>query len=174
MATNPPPGPDPNWRERVQKAQDELQKAGYNSSFAGAMQGSAFPPPSKNEPGLRYDSGKARYDLIPSDALEDLASLYAYGANKYAERNWEKGMSWGRCFASLMRHSWAFWRGENIDPESGYHHMTHAAWNCLALVSYAKRGRGTDDRALEPNKTHYRISEASPTSDASPSTPRYR
>jgi hypothetical protein len=109
-----------------------------------------WPEPSKTEPGLRYDSGKARYDLIPPEALEDLAKLYTYGAAKYAERNWEKGMSWSRCFGSLMRHAWAFWRGENLDPESGIHHMTCAAWNCMALFTYSSRAIGTDDRSKTP------------------------
>jgi hypothetical protein len=109
----------------------------------------AFAPPRKEEAALRYDSGKPRYDLIPGDALDDLAKLYDYGAQKYAERNWEKGMSWSRCFGSLMRHAWAFWRGEDIDPESGIHHMTHAAWNCIALVSYSKRKVGLDDRSVK-------------------------
>ena len=102
---------------------------------------------SKSEAALRYDAGKSRYDLIPPEALDAIATLYTYGANKYAERNWEKGMSWSRCFGSLMRHAWAFWRGENVDPESGLHHMTHAAWNCIALFTYSVKAIGTDDRS---------------------------
>lgn len=100
----------------------------------------------KEEPGLRYDAGKARYDLLPADALHSLVNVYTAGAAKYADRNWEKGMSWSRCFGSLMRHCWAFWRGETFDPESKCHHMAHAAWNALALVAYDLRGVGTDDR----------------------------
>jgi hypothetical protein len=102
----------------------------------------------RNEPALRFDAGKARYELIPADALEALAKVYTVGAQKYADRNWEKGMSWGRCFGSLMRHSWAFWRGETIDPETGCHHMAMAAWNCFALCSYSLRKAGTDDRPI--------------------------
>ncbi len=100
----------------------------------------------KSETALRYDAGKLRYDLIPADSLEQLAKVYTAGAAKYAERNWEKGMSWSRCFGSLMRHAWAFWRGEAIDVETGCHHMAMAAWNCLALCSYHLRKAGTDDR----------------------------
>lgn len=113
----------------------------------------------KQEPGLRYDEGKARYDLIPPDALNALAMVYTVGAKKYSDRNWEKGMSWGRCFGSLMRHSWAFWRGEAIDQETGCHHMALAAWNCFALFCYHARQTGTDDRGIyatqspsQPNK----------------------
>ena len=100
----------------------------------------------RQEPALRYDAGKARYDLIPPDALHALAEVYTRGAAKYEARNWEKGMSWGRCFGSLMRHAWAFWWGESIDPETGCHHMAMASWNCFALFCYDTRGAGVDDR----------------------------
>ena len=100
----------------------------------------------KDEPGLRYDSGKLRYDLLPVDSLEELVKVYTIGAAKYADRNWEKGMSWGRCFGSLLRHAFAFWRGEVFDQETKCHHMAHVAWNALTLVSFTMRGIGTDDR----------------------------
>lgn len=45
-----------------------------------------------------------------------------------------------------MPHAWAFWAGENNDPESGLPHMAHAAWNALALVEYLLRTIGKDDR----------------------------
>jgi hypothetical protein len=95
---------------------------------------------------LRYDAGKPRYDLIPSDALEELAKVYAHGCKKYAEDNWTKGMDWRRCLGSLLRHAFAWARGEDLDPESKLHHMAHVAWNALTLVSYFKRKVGKDDR----------------------------
>lgn len=100
----------------------------------------------KDEPAHNYDSGKLRYDLLPPDGLEELAKVYTDGPIKYAERNWEKGMSWSRAFGSLLRHAWAWMSGEDIDPESGHHHMAHAAFRCLQLVAYSKRGVGEDDR----------------------------
>lgn len=94
----------------------------------------------------KYDEGKARYDLIPPAAIEDLARLYASGAAKYGDRNWEKGTSWGRYFAALMRHGWAWWRGEECDPEDGQHHLISVAWCAIALYEYQRRGVGQDDR----------------------------
>jgi len=99
---------------------------------------------------VRWDGQKARYDLIPPDALEVLARVYTVGAIKYSDRNWERGMTWGRCFSSLMRHAWAWARGEDTDLETGLPHMAHVAWNALALVTYQLRLIGTDDRAFEP------------------------
>ncbi len=96
--------------------------------------------------GLRYNEGKARFDLLPPEALEALAHHYGRGAAKYEARNWERGMAWCKCFASMMRHAWAWMRGEDVDPETGSHHMIAVAWNAIAIFTYATRQIGEDDR----------------------------
>jgi hypothetical protein len=96
--------------------------------------------------GVKFDSDKPRYDLIPSELLEETAIVLTYGAVKYSERNWEKGMAWHRPFGALMRHMWAWWRGENTDPETGFSHLSHAACCIAFLVAYERRGIGVDDR----------------------------
>lgn len=100
----------------------------------------------KQDEGIKHDTDKPRYDLVPPDALAEVVTIFTYGSNKYQPRNWEKGMSWGRCFGAAMRHLWAFWRGEDRDPESGHLHLAHAATNCLFLLSYYLRKIGEDDR----------------------------
>lgn len=102
----------------------------------------------RNDPALRFDADKIRYELLPADALEELARVYTVGARKYADRNWEKGMAWSRMFGSMMRHAWKFWRGETHDPETGCHHMAMAAWNCLGLCTYDMRKIGDDNRPV--------------------------
>jgi hypothetical protein len=102
-------------------------------------------PPTANS-GLRYDSGKPRFDLVPPEAMIELAAHYERGARKYADRNWERGMDWGKCFASMQRHSWAWAQGEDLDNETGTHHMIAVAWNAIALYTYAMRKIGNDDR----------------------------
>lgn len=101
-----------------------------------------------NEPeGRKDDSGKLRFDLVPPDALAELVRVYTVGAAKYAPRNWEQGISFGRVFAALMRHAWAWWRGEENDPEDGISHMAHAAWNCMTLLAFSLRRKDQfDDR----------------------------
>jgi hypothetical protein len=78
--------------------------------------------------------------------MEELVLVYTKGAAKYADRNWELGMDWSRVFGSLLRHTWKFWRGEERDAETGCHHMAMAAWNAIALCTYALRGVGKDNR----------------------------
>jgi len=102
--------------------------------------------------GVKFDGEKARYDLLVPLALDQIAQVSAYGAKKYAERNFEKGMSWGRVFAAAMRHLWAFWRGEFLDPESKLPHLAHAAWNVMALMLYSSGGYTQfDDRSRGPS-----------------------
>lgn len=106
-------------------------------------------PVAEQSGGAKADTGKARYDLIPPEALEALAELYSIGAVKYGDRNWEKGLSWGRVFAALMRHAWKWWRGETYDPVDKQHHMIALAWGAIALYTYQIRNVGTDDRKVK-------------------------
>lgn len=101
---------------------------------------------SEDSPGGRNDMGKLRYDLIPPEALEELTKVLTFGANKYADRNWEKGMKWGRVYGSLMRHLWKWWSGHDKDEETGYSHLSHAICNIAFLITYEKRKVGEDDR----------------------------
>ena len=55
-------------------------------------------------------------------------------------------MDWSRVFAALQRHMWAWWGGEDKDPETGMSHLYHAATNLAFLIAYHKRSVGNDDR----------------------------
>lgn len=96
--------------------------------------------------GQKFDTDKARYDLIPPEIEEAIAKVLTFGAGKYGERNWELGMRWGRPYAALRRHMAAWWSGENNDPETGMSHLAHAACCIAFLVAFEARGVGTDDR----------------------------
>ena len=106
----------------------------------------------KDEPGKRFDAGKLRFDLIPADWETTLAEVLTRGSLKYSERNWEKGMSWSRCYAAVRRHLNAFWRGEDLDKESGLNHLAHVAWGALAILHYYKTHPELDDRVKEDVK----------------------
>ena len=80
----------------------------------------------------------ARFDLIESDALWDLALVCGVGAKKYDDDNWRKGYSWRLSFGALMRHLHAFWQGEDYDPESLLPHLAHAMWHCMVLHTFSK------------------------------------
>lgn len=104
------------------------------------------PPRAPNSEGRKNDEGKLRYDLIPPRSLEALARVYTIGSAKYTDRNWEKGIKWGRVFAAMMRHAWAWWRGEIYDQVDGQHHLGSVAWCAFALLEYELTHPELDDR----------------------------
>lgn len=56
------------------------------------------------------------------------------GAQKYSANNWKiLENARARYFAAAMRHMWASWRGEKLDPESGISHWAHAIC-CLMFL----------------------------------------
>ena len=96
--------------------------------------------------GRKDDGDKPRMDLIPPELLEGTAAVLTFGAGKYGERNWEKGMAWGRPFGALMRHMWKWWGGEKLDPETNFPHLWHASCCVAFLMAYEARALGEDDR----------------------------
>lgn len=84
--------------------------------------------------------------LDPMSIME-VARVAGLGAKKYARYNFLKGYNWSLSYDALMRHLSAFWAGQDKDPEFGVtYHLAHAAWHCLTLLAFARRGIGTDDR----------------------------
>ena len=102
--------------------------------------------------GRKDDQQKPRMDLIPPESMDALSRVLSDGADRYGDRNWEQGMRWGRLFAALMRHMWAWWRGETTDPDSGRSHLWHALFCVASLVAYEQRGVGQDDRPTAETK----------------------
>jgi len=85
--------------------------------------------------GLKYDDNKLEYGLIPPLALKATVDVLTFGAKKYARDNWKHvNDSKRRYFDALQRHLWAWKEGEDIDPESGKHHLAHAM--CCLMFLY--------------------------------------
>lgn len=87
-----------------------------------------------------------RFELLPWEELAEVARLYGFGASKYEDRNWERGYDWSLSFGALHRHAAAFWRGEEVDPESGCSHMASVVFHALALMRFARAHPELDDR----------------------------
>lgn len=99
-----------------------------------------------SSPAVKTDADKVRLDLLSTPAIIGMGAVLTYGAQKYVEHNWRKGMHWSRLVAAAMRHLFAFAGGEDIDPESGWPHLDHALCCLMFLSEYQKTGIGTDDR----------------------------
>jgi hypothetical protein len=102
--------------------------------------------------GVKFDDDKTPYELLPPELLHGVAQVLKFGAIKYSARNWELGMAWSRPFGALMRHMWAWWRGEDVDPETGMSHLWHAGCCIAFLMAYEERSIGADDRPVIPEQ----------------------
>lgn len=96
--------------------------------------------------GQKLNQGKVQLELIPADALLEVARVMTYGAQKYAAHNWRRGLSWDYTIGSILRHVNAIMRGEDRDPETGLLHSAHAACQALFLTEFMLLGTPTDDR----------------------------
>ena len=97
--------------------------------------------------GIKHDTGKDPWHLVPWDALRGCVKVLLFGATKYEEeRNWEKGAAWSKYYSAALRHATAWWNREGVDPETGYSHLWHLGCCVLFLITYELRGIGTDDR----------------------------
>jgi hypothetical protein len=73
--------------------------------------------------------GKGRYDLISPIALHRLSMVCQQGAQKYGDRNWEKGQPLSRFMDSAKRHLNDYLLGYRDED-----HLSQAVWNIMALV----------------------------------------
>jgi hypothetical protein len=73
--------------------------------------------------------GKGRFDLVPPGPLMRLAQLYERGAQKYGDRNWERGQPLMRYIDSAMRHLNRLLAGEPLED-----HAAAVAWNMFGYM----------------------------------------
>lgn len=83
---------------------------------------------------------------VDPKAVWEVGRVAGFGGVKYERYNFAKGYKWSLSYDALQRHLMQFWAGEANDAESGLCHLAHAAWHCLALLTFYLRGKGTDDR----------------------------
>jgi hypothetical protein len=96
--------------------------------------------------GRKDDTGKLPLHLLPPDALEAITEILDFGQKKYAPRNWEKGMEWGRLYRAALGHLFAWWMRRGNDAETGKSHLWHAGCCVMFLIAYELRNVGNDDR----------------------------
>lgn len=95
-------------------------------------------------------AGKLRMDLIPPEVETALAEVLTFGAEKYSDRNWEKGLQFEKHhLAAMYRHVNKWRRRIDNDEESGLNHIKHAMWHLMAIITQIERGRtDLDDRGI--------------------------
>ena len=102
----------------------------------------------------REKLGALPYDLIPYQEITDaFARVAEFGAVKYAPWNWSKGLARVQLLGSLLRHAFAYLRGEDRDRETGLLHTDHILWNA-AVLSHNVHWNLEDGRRAEPPRDY--------------------
>lgn len=85
--------------------------------------------------GQKSDQEKPMYNLLPANAIDSMAKVMTFGANKYSPNSWQMvDNPIERYRAALLRHTFAMQRGELVDDESGLPHSAHAMC-CAAFIN---------------------------------------
>ena len=86
------------------------------------------------EGGMKFDSEKPRFSLLPKGAVNSIIDVLEFGAKKYDVDNWQQVKnSKERYYNAAMRHIDLWWNGEKFDKETGLHHLAHAVTNLIFL-----------------------------------------
>ncbi len=80
------------------------------------------------------NTGKGRYDLLPTRAIRRIAQHFENGAVKYDARNWEKGIPLSRYLDSALRHTFKFLEGQKDED-----HLAAGIWNLMCLLETQER-----------------------------------
>lgn len=101
---------------------------------------------SENNSGLKHDQEKPPLAYIPKAALFAEGEAFKYGAKKYAPFNYRNGIVVTRTLSAAIRHIVQFLHGEDLDSESGVHHLGCARANLAMALDTLESHPEMDDR----------------------------
>ena len=99
--------------------------------------------------GVKFDDQKEPLDLLPTEALFEIANVLKFGKEKYGKANWAQGIEVSRLIAASLRHIYKFNAGEDLDPESSTNHLANAACNLMFAIWMLKNRPELDDRWIK-------------------------
>lgn len=84
---------------------------------------------------------------MPMNVLMEAGLVKLHGDLKYGRFNWrEAGVRGSVYYDAALRHLAAWYEGEDIDPDSGIHHIAHAICGLSVLRDSIIRDNWSDDR----------------------------
>jgi len=89
--------------------------------------------------GMKFDTDKRDFTLLPWDSVEQIVEVLEFGAQKYSRDNWRYvDDAKHRYTKAALRHMVAYAKGEIDDPESGKPHLAHLGCCILFLMELDK------------------------------------
>jgi hypothetical protein len=95
-----------------------------------------------SEVGLRFNEGKPRWSLVHFKSLEPMVRVLEYGASKYDDHNWKKGLNPTEILECLQRHLASLMDGESNDIESKKTHIGHILCNAMFYSYFTETKEG--------------------------------
>lgn len=128
-----------------------LSSVGSGQTSTGMDTAVPSPCPAPTVEAKKNDEGKPDLSLIPEAALVEAARAFMVGAKKYGRYNYLRGtFTICRIMAAMLRHAYAYLRGEEYDPVDGQHHIGSIIACAGIILDLRARGKLIDDRYKEP------------------------
>lgn len=109
--------------------------------------------------GAKYNASKLGMNLINGKLSVEQAIALTFGAIKYEEENWRKGIPFMDQYGAMLRHLLLWKFGEDYDEESGAHHFGAVAFAMECVLEYMTTHPELDNRYKDPEMVK-RIKEA--------------
>lgn len=104
-------------------------------------------PPTPEDPKGIAGLAKPQLQLVPPVINTAMAAALKIGADKYGPWNWRTNQVEIMTYLGAMRrHIDAVLEGEDLDPESGAHHLGHVAAGCAIVLDARAHGTLVDNR----------------------------
>lgn len=128
------------------------QREHLEAQFDKAKGGNWKPTNPKDVMGIR----KVSFCCIPFPVLAEVALGMQEGGMKYGRHNYrDKGVATSTYIDAVFRHVTEYWEGEDIDEESGVHHLSKAISTLVVLRDAILNDKCTDDRPIKPTNPRW-------------------
>ena len=131
---------------------ENQEKANAARDLYLISKGLTAPPLEAKESNPKYACGvkKVPIHCVPTGPLLELGLAMLEGGCKYGTHNYRAvGVRASTYYDAVMaRHMPAWWEGEDIDPDSGVHHITKAIACLFVLRDSMLMGNFKDDRPI--------------------------
>lgn len=108
--------------------------------------------PSSSNPKHAAGTSKWSVSYAPMSVMEEVSRVFRHGADKYGKLNWRHSrVELTVYYDAAFRHLQAWRDGEDIDPESGFHHFAHVIAGMMIALDAVQRDFFVDER--QPDAT---------------------
>lgn len=122
------------------KKQKHTEDTDWNTILSSQKDMNEFLSKKKND-FMKDDMDKPLLSLIEPHFIVALGDVLTMGAQKYDKNNWKKCEDMDRYKDALLRHTYAYLSGEQIDNESGLEHLAHCAANIMFLQYFNNKDK---------------------------------